>query len=83
VSPQASFFVLYILLEVPSQYFLKKIGPRYYLSGLLFGCGVGKSCPLAFDEEITLTIPIVDVRFDDNIQSWRAERRFKVRLVSS
>ncbi|KAG7558197.1 hypothetical protein FFLO_02850 [Filobasidium floriforme] len=36
----ASFFVLYILLEVPSQYFLKKIGPKYYLSGLLFGCGV-------------------------------------------
>jgi hypothetical protein len=64
VTRQASFFVLYILLEVPSQYFLKKIGPKYYLSGLLFGCGVGKSCASglpACKREARLTIPIVDV----------------------
>jgi hypothetical protein len=38
----AAFFTLYILLEIPSQFALKRFGPRKYLSLLVFLCGIGK-----------------------------------------
>lgn len=39
---QACFFIFYIILEIPSQFVLKKIGPRRYLSLLVILCGIGQ-----------------------------------------
>jgi hypothetical protein len=37
---QACFFVFYLLLEIPSQFILKRLGPRWYLSILIVACGI-------------------------------------------
>jgi hypothetical protein len=39
----ASFFILYILFEIPSQFFLKRLGARWWISGMVITCGIGES----------------------------------------
>ncbi|KAI1330139.1 MFS general substrate transporter [Xylariaceae sp. FL0255] len=34
------FYVAYLLVEIPSNILLKKVGPRFYIPGLVFGFGV-------------------------------------------
>lgn len=34
------FYVIYLLIEVPSNILLKRIGPRWYIPALVFGFGV-------------------------------------------
>ncbi|KAI0400570.1 major facilitator superfamily domain-containing protein [Xylaria palmicola] len=34
------FYVIYLLVEVPSNIILKRVGPRWYIPGLVFGFGV-------------------------------------------
>lgn len=34
------FYIIYLLVEVPSNILLKRVGPRWYIPGLVFGFGV-------------------------------------------
>lgn len=38
------FYIIYLLVEVPSNILLKWIGPRYYLPGLVVGFGFVSMC---------------------------------------
>jgi len=34
------FYVVYLFIEVPSNILLKRVGPRFYIPGLVFGFGI-------------------------------------------
>ncbi|KAH8078634.1 MFS general substrate transporter [Filobasidium floriforme] len=36
----AAFFILYILFEIPAQFFLKRFGARWWISGMVIACGI-------------------------------------------
>ncbi|OAP64112.1 hypothetical protein AYL99_00084 [Fonsecaea erecta] len=38
------FYIVYLLVEVPSNILLKHVGPRYYIPGLVFGFGLVSLC---------------------------------------
>ncbi|CAN8105453.1 unnamed protein product [Discula destructiva] len=38
------FYIVYLLVEVPSNIILKRVGPRYYLPGLVIGFGLVSLC---------------------------------------
>lgn len=38
------FYIIYLLVEVPSNILLKHVGPRFYIPGLVFGFGLVSLC---------------------------------------
>lgn len=38
------FYIIYLLVEVPSNILLKYVGPRFYIPGLVFGFGLVSMC---------------------------------------
>ena len=45
------FFILYIMFEVPSNIFIRKISPSTWLSGIMFGWGNLETCSLIISSQ--------------------------------